>query len=243
MFQFKFESNIANVNKRMSNMVARQLPYATSRALNETAKKMVKYNRLKMKRTFDNANNYTLNAFYYKPAKKNDLSVTVRRKDQPTGKHYLEVQDEGGKRPRKAVETKFKYGTAYPGIIQAVLPTSRTGGGKNNMLMSQANKVLAGLKMSYSETAYTKTKKSGKTFKTSGTRYFVGDRSAGKNKTAGIYRVTGRGKPQKMYHILDYLPSYRKKTNFSGDMNKISRVNYPRELKKWLRQAMRTARL
>lgn len=233
MFSFEMKGDTANLNRKLSNMVQTQIPFATSKAMNETGKFLVRINKNDMKRKFTNANAFTLNAFYFQPAKKRNLVMTVRRKDKQVGKHYLEVQDKGGLRPRKGVEKRFEREIPYNGIFRAMTPTSRTGGSKNNILMSQVNKVSAGIKQPYSK---------------SGVRYFAaGPHSLGKfgggNKTGGIYRVTGKGKPQKMFHILDHMPRYKKKTDFHGLMNKFASKHMKLMLKKTMKQALRTAKL
>ena len=76
---FKFKSNTKDVNARLSNMVATQMPFAISKALNETAKTLVAKNKQDMRMIFDNTVPFTLNAFFFKFAKKGQTSVTIRR--------------------------------------------------------------------------------------------------------------------------------------------------------------------
>ena len=86
---FKFNANTKLVNEKMSNMVARQMPYAQQLALNNTAKNLIARNKRDMRKIFDRPVNFTLNAFYFKAARKYENSVTIRRKDMQRGKHYL----------------------------------------------------------------------------------------------------------------------------------------------------------
>lgn len=209
--------------RRLSNFAQSQVRWATVTTLNEVGQMLLKQNKKHIIRTFEHTNAYTQNAFYLKRANKRTLTASIQRKSKRSGKHYLEVQETGGVRPQKGVEKLLKYKLPYSGIVQAVTPTKRTGGAKNNILMSQVNKALAGMNQSYAETAYTKTDKKGRTKRTSGTRYFVAEGRTGKNRTGGIYRVTGRGKPQKMFHIHDSLPRYKPKFGFYKNMNKLAR--------------------
>jgi hypothetical protein len=233
MFSFEIKGGSEKLNQKLSNLVQTQIPFATSKAMNETGKFLIRINKNDMKRKFTNANAYTLNAFHMVPSTKRNLVMTIKRKEKPVGRHYLEVQDKGGLRPRKGIEKRFDYELPYNGIFMAMTPTSRTGGSKNNILMSQVDKVSAGINQPYSK---------------NGVRYFVaGPHSLGKfgggNKTGGIYRVTGKGKPQKMFHILDHMPRYKKKTDFHGLMNKFASKHMKLMLKKTMKQALRTAKL
>jgi hypothetical protein len=228
--------------RRLSNFAQSQVKWATVTTLNEVGQFLLGQNQKHMRRTFEHKNAYTLNAFYLKRANKKTLTASIQRKSKPSGKHYLEVQETGGVRPRKAVETMLDYKLAYEGIVRSVTPTSRAGGSKNNILMSQVNKALAGLGKSYAETAYTKTTKKGKTKRVSGERYFLAEGRTGKNRTGGIYRVTGRGKPQKMFHIHDSLPRYKPKFGFYKNMNKLARPYFNIRFKDNLNKALASSK-
>ena len=66
--------------------------------------------------------------------------------------------------------------------------------------MSQVNKALAGFGQSYGGGPAQRAKDPG--FASEGERYFVKGKGYRKAKSAGIYRIRGKGKPQKMFHIL-----------------------------------------
>ena len=104
------------IGNRLQKAVRKQIPFAASQALNDTGKVLVSINKQNMKRTFDRPVPYTLNAFYLKRAMKANLSISVRRKDKPAGKHYLDIQKSGGVRPQKAFEKMVQQRVAYPGI-------------------------------------------------------------------------------------------------------------------------------
>ena len=94
--QVTITSNAAEINRRLSNMVARQLPYAIAKGLNDTAKTLVAKNKQDMKLAFRNPVPFTLNAYHFKYAKRGETSVTIQRKNMQAGRHYLEVQEAGG---------------------------------------------------------------------------------------------------------------------------------------------------
>lgn len=227
---FSITGNTDKVARKLSNFAASQAAWATVTTLNETGKFLVKQNQKHMVRTFSKTNAYTRNAFYLHRANKQTMTATVKRKDKQAGKHYLEVQQTGGTRPRKRLETKMKYKLPYDGIIQAVTPTSRGGGKFNNLLTSQANKVLDGI--------------NGK----GGVRYFVAGphsltKFGGGNKTGGVYRVNGkRGKPQKLFHFHDRSMKYKPKFGFYRNLNRYASRYFKLRYHANLKQAMRTSK-
>ena len=113
-------------------MVQRQMPFATSFALNTTAKTLVARNKRDTRRTFSIPVNYTLNAFRFDFVKIRDTEAgiakaTNRRKNQkPTNRsHYLEIQEEGGPRPQTGMEIAFEQRLPYTGILRHITPTSK----------------------------------------------------------------------------------------------------------------------
>lgn len=236
---FSFTGNTDKAIRSLNNMVNRQLPWAMVTTLNGTGKMLVQMNKLHMKQKLDKANNFTLNAYFFKRATKANPQIVVRRKDTQRGRHYLEVLDKSRKSPirsQKGVEIQWDRGAdslPYDGVLRAVTPTSRTGGRYNRINMGQVNKAKAGMK------GYSK----------AGERYFVAGphsltKFGGGNRTGGIYRVRGkRGKPQKMFNILPYLPKYPVRTDFYGVMNRHAKSYFEGTFKKNLDRALRTAKI
>ena len=238
---FTFESNLASTNAKLAIMAQRQLPFAASKALNRTGVELLAWNKIQMRKRFDDPVRYTLNAFRLVRSRKNNLVAEVRRKDRPAGKHYLEVQQEGGFRPQKAFERKMEFRLPYKGMVRAVLPTKRTANRGSNVSMAWVNKALAGVQQSYASEAYTRAER-GKS-STAYPRYFVAEPNTGKNKAGGIYRVNAKkGKPQKLFTILDRMPRYNKRLPFTEYMTKQAKLSFPKNFRRELRQALRTAR-
>jgi len=237
---FTFSSNLASVNGKLAIMAQKQIPFAASKALNQTGKELLAFNKIQMRKRFKDPVRYTLNAFRLVRSKKTRLVAEVRRKDKQVGKHYLDVQSKGGTRPQKAVEKKMDFRLPYNGIVQAVLPTSRTSRRGQNISMAWVNKALAGVGQSYASEAYTKAE-TGKASRYP--RYWVSEPGQGKSKTGGIYRQNSkRGKPQKLFHILDYLPSYNKRLPFNSYMTKQAKLSFPKNMRREIRAALRTAK-
>jgi predicted HicB family RNase H-like nuclease len=226
---FTFESNLARTNAKLAIMAQRQIPFAASKALNRTGVELLAWNKIQMRKRFDNPVRYTVNAFRLVRSKKSNLVAEVRRKDRAAGKHYLEVQQDGGQRPQKGFERKGDFQKSYKGQVRAVLPTKRTANRGSNVSMAWVKKALAGINQSKSSESYP--------------RYFVAEPGTGKNRAGGIYRVNAKkGKPQKLFTILDRMPRYNKRLPFTEYMTKQAKLSFPKNFRRELRQALRTAR-
>jgi len=238
------------INRRLNNLIHKQVPFAASKALNDTGKLLLAVNKREMRKQFDKPVRYTLNAFYMKPARKTDLNMRISRKAKPSGRHYLEIQHEGGPRPRKGVESMLRYSLAYTGDLRAVLPTSRTKTAAGGMSMARMNEAIAGLQDSKQagrvpSSSYTKAgiiKQADRLAKRKKpVEYFIGYKSSGKSKTDGIYRRTGKS-VKKMFHLLEYQPQYRPNFPFYPPLIRNARSYFPTRMRKQLALAMRTAR-
>lgn len=241
---FKFKSNAKDVNAKMSNMVAVQMPFAISKALNDTAKTLVAKNKQDMRMIFDNTVPFTLNAFYFKYARKGETSVTIRRKDKQTGRHYLEVQEYGGSRPRTRMENLIQYNLATPRHIGMVSFTHHMGRTKTGAIGGERNRILSALHLSADKSTHSPLYgRSGKTKRSTG--YFVPapTHPLGQGKRFGIYRRTQAGNAQKVVNISERSPRYKPKLKFGSRMNRYGRMVYPRKFQSAMKFALSTARL
>ena len=225
--------------------MTRQIPFAASKALNQTGDVLLAVNKREMKKQFENPVRYTLNAFFKKPARYNDLHMAIRRKSAQRGKHYLEVQHKGGTRPNKRVETLFKYSLPYTGIVGAVLPTKHSKTRNGGISMARVNEVIGQIGGTTPQSSFTKarsrTAAEKLTQRKKPTQYFIGYREDGKNKTDGIYRRQGK-RVQKMFHILEYAPKYTPNFPFFPPLIKNAKSYFPNQLRKQFRMAIRTQR-
>ena len=242
-FDFVQGSDI-RLNKKLNNLVASQIPWASVLSLNDTGKALVGRNKTNMKKRFNKPVPYTLNAFYFTRASKKNLSITFQRKEKPSGKHYLEVQEKGGLRPRKGVETSLNFKIPYSGDIQALLPTHRTKGSGNDIKMSEVNKVIAGLRNKNPQPLFkdTKSKKTGKTTRRYTTRYWIGYKEETGHKTDGIYRTVGKGQRlEKMFHILERRVKYQPRLKFYEGTKAFATRHFKSKMKKNLVKALITS--
>lgn len=101
MIQLGIKSNVDEISKAFSRGMERQVPFATSLALNIVAQKAKENLRGEMQRVFDRPTPWTLNSLFVKNSSKRTLTATVGHKDRvtrgmPAG-NYLKAQILGGK--------------------------------------------------------------------------------------------------------------------------------------------------
>jgi len=243
MIAFKLMSNSKEVNRKMSNMIGAQMPFALSRALNDTAKTLVAKNKQDMRLIFDNTVPYTLNAFFFKRARKGESSVTVRRKDKQAGRHYLEVQEDGGKRPRTRLETLVTYNLATARHVGSVTPTHHIKRSKTGSIGGERNRILSALHLTADKASHSpRYGYSGKTKRSTG--YFVPapTHPLGKGKRFGVYRRTSVGNAQKVLNISDVQSIYKPKLRFGKRMRRYGSDVMPKKMKKAMKYALSTAK-
>lgn len=235
---FKFNANTKLVNEKMSNMVARQMPYAQQLALNNTAKNLIARNKRDMRKIFDRPVNFTLNAFYFKAARKYENSVTIRRKDMQKGKHYLEVQEDGGVRPQSGFEKAFEANLPYAGILKHITPTAGTRLNKHgNMSPGFRSQMLSAMRVARDPQQRSKT--FGRPNK--GNKEFFVPNTTGKQ--AGVYQKYKSGRIRKVLNFHSTSMRYRPRLRFGERMQMYGRAIYKKKLQEGLRRAMATARL
>lgn len=244
MANIRITADTRNLNRKMSNLIGRQLPFAVSRALNQTAKDLIQANKQDMKMRFDRPVSFTLNAYYFMYAKKGDTSVTIQRKSMQAKKHYLEVQEAGGQRSMKGFEKNFMYNLAYSGPISYITPTDKAPKLSNgNMSMGFLRKVEAQLRTASDPAMRANTQKP-RSRKARGKQYFVPDitHPLGQGRSAGVYERTPAGNVKKVLNFVTSAPQYTKRTRFHQNMPRWASKILPGKLRSSLRFAMETAR-
>ncbi|KZL15125.1 hypothetical protein [Pseudovibrio sp. Ad37] len=111
----RYTANFSEVAKGLTKAEERQVPYAISLALNETAQDIKANSEKALSRRLDRPTPFTKRGLALKRASKRNLSAVVFFKDRQAD--YLELQEKGGtRRPkRKALAVPFsqrlnKYG-------------------------------------------------------------------------------------------------------------------------------------
>ena len=253
VMQFHFKSNVDGAHQRMSNLVAMQMPFAISKALNDTARTLVAKNRQDMGLIFNRTNTFTKNAFGSSPTrhgsmgavKKGQYSVFIRRKEKQSGRHYLEVQEFGGARPNTGIERIIQQNLPTRRLVAMVSPTPHMKRKKDGGIsMGEVNKMLSALHLQRDPSANSPVK--GRTGKTKRSRQFftpAPSHPLGQGKRYGIYERTQAGNARKMLNISERSPMYKPKLRFEQRMHKYAPSVYRKKLAAALSYALRTAKL
>lgn len=233
-------TNAADLERRLNNAFARQLPFATALGLTRTAIKIREAEKAEMQRVFDRPTRFTLNAFEVIPATKETQVAEVRYKGTPPygGRHFLEPQVEGGPRRMKGMERRLKFAVPEFGAFSAAIPARKAQrDAYGNWSAGERNRVLSALQAQGDAAANTT------------------DRSMRRNRGRAQYflgtvgRATGvfRRQPgtDQMHLVLLFVrkrPSYTARFDFDGVGIKTFNAVYPAEFEAAMERALATAR-
>lgn len=168
----------------------------------------------RMAEVFDNPKSFTLNGFYNKPAKPNDLTAWVATRDNaPGGKpaiRYLGPQIRGGQRDMKKFEQRLRFLSEG----QYVVPGSGLNLGPGDdlprslimQILSRLN-LAADPKLNMSDKTRRRLAKQNKIARGGTSEYFVG-RERGRGRPTGIYKLVGPGKVIQVLKFVPKAPTY-----------------------------------
>jgi len=228
---FDVSIDVETVNRMLSDLEKKQLPFATAKALTATAQHVKKELEQEMKRVFDRPTPYTLKALFLKAARKKDLIATVGLKDWAykgtAATKYLTPQIEGGTRGSKRSEVLLRN-RGILGSNQYIVPGKGTRLNKyGNMTRGQIQKALSNLKAQHDPLQNTTSKRKG--------TYFAGTI----NGTPGIWERKGRW--VKPLFIFVKQPSYTKRFQFHEVAERTAAEHFEDEFDKAMTQALATA--
>jgi hypothetical protein len=214
---------------RRSSVLAKQLPFATSVALNEVAFKARTSLNGATNQYFNAPTKFTQSAFLVQKSKKADLQAVVYANNQEgrSRARYLRYGIQGGARVAKGFERFFagadNDGTLPPGI--ALLPTSLV------KLTPQGNVSIATLR-SISKGLSTNNKRGG---------FFVGTPRGAGNRPPGIYR---RSREQLLPYFIaaSSAPRYTGRFPIQDIGGKVINRNWISEFENAIERALSTAK-
>jgi hypothetical protein len=214
---------------RRSSVLAKQLPFATSLALNEVAFKARTALNGSTRQYFNAPTKFTETAFLVQKSKKADLEAIVYANNQEgrNRARYLRYGIQGGQRVAKGFERFFagadNDGTLRPGV--ALLPTSLV------KTTAQGNVSIATLR-SISKGLSTTNKRGG---------FFVGTPRGAGNRPPGIYR---RSREQLFPYFIaaSSAPRYTGRFPIQDVGSKVINRNWVAELEAALERALSTAK-
>lgn len=202
------KSDVRKFEQRLKDIEQRAMPKAARWALNDVAFDVLFANRDLMKRVFDRPTPFTLNAFYVRKATTENLNAVVERKTLVSRRHYLEVQNEGGRRKMTGVERLLSQRLKYSGLIAAVLPTKNLRrNAYGNVAPGTLQRILSGVR-AQGDSAQNTTGASRARANASGRRraeYFVPSPESA--LSAGVYERSGK-KLKKVLAFSEATPSY-----------------------------------
>lgn len=235
-------SNAADLERRLNNAFARQMPFATALALTRTAQKIREAERVEMQRAFDRPTPYTLNAFQVVPATKASQVAEVKYKDGPlyASKHFLEVQVEGGSRGKTGLERRLQFDLQRVGAFDALIPTRAAAKDRyGNWSAGERNRVLSALSAQLDPYANT-TDRSNRRNKS---RPIYGLRMVGK---ANNWAITRRSPAQPdsiaIALFVRKRPTYTPRFDFYEVGARTFNATYPVEFEIAMQKALDTAR-
>jgi len=255
MATINISANIEQARSYLSNVQRKQLPFATSFALNKTAQKVKEAQQKEMRDVFDRPTPFTLNSIFIKSSNKSNLTATVGLKSFASkgnaAAKYLQAQIAGGERRLKGYEVALRsigvlpegyftvpgeaakmdlFGNIQRGQIVQILAYFRA----NRETLSNSNdKMLAKLKRG--------------TKKRTGIQYFVGAPGDGK-APLGIWQKNYAGKftgPFKsLQPVLIFVQSsnYEKNYDFKYVAELAVKKNFDDEFRAALEIALMNAR-
>lgn len=156
--QINVRSNVDDVLRGIREVREDQIPFATARALTQTASSLKAQLEATMPRVFDRPTPFTLNSVYFKPATKASLTAQVGLKDFiPKGTPasvYLQAQIHGGSRTQKKMESALVQNAGVLGSREFWVPGQKAAiDPYGNQLRGEITQALSALR-SFSEQGY-----------------------------------------------------------------------------------------
>jgi len=230
-------SDLRKLVSRLREVERKQMPYATMLALNATGEAVLEENKTLMRKVFDRPTRWTLNAFFLRRATKRKPEATVERKDAPRGRHYLEVEERGGTRPKTGIERLIIGNVAYEDHIEAVVPARGARlNAHGNLPAGQIQRALSNIG-AQQDRAQTGTDGSRKR-SARAARYFVPKPG---QLSPGVWKRQGK-RLTKFLSFTDRLPRYGARFDMEGHGRIVAAREMPGRMRAAIRKAFSTAR-
>lgn len=235
MSDIRLTHNIKELERDLSNLTRQQLPYALSRAINDTGQTMLTANTRLIAASFDRPTRWTLGAFWFRQSRKTNLEGRLERKTPAAGRHYLEVQEAGGAREKTGMEKALASRLPYAGIVGFVVPARRAPrDGNGNLPRSELQRIFSQTQSQRdarnNETAASRKRKR------PASRYFVPKPG---QLSPGIWRRAG----QSLRMVLKFnvaQPTYGRRFDYYRRAEQVAERFMPRNLAARLAEALRT---
>jgi hypothetical protein len=245
IFQLTVKADIDEVTRHLTTLERKQLPFATSWALNQTAWQIRKDIQQDMRRIFHAPTRYTLNQVHYRKTTKRDLRSSVYIEPPGVvGKSHLQVHIQGGVRSLKRSEQHLRMTNVLPSGRYTV-PSTRLLNAAGNISGARMVRILSGVR-GFTERGFLANVTSrSKARNPSRAQYFVArpDRrhaSRTRHLGPGIYERTKR-RPRPAL-LFTRAPVYRKRFPFHQLCAAHARRIFPTQIRIALAKAIATAK-
>lgn len=223
---------LKGVGRFLSGAQKKQVPFATSLAINNTAKSIKAKIESNIKKVFDRPTPKTQKSLFFRPSTKKRLRATVEIKDF-VGKgaapsEYLQHHVEGGKRRFKRSEIALHRRGILPRGWYTMLADDAKRNKHGNMTGGQYTKMLSGLR-SLSEVGF-----SGNLGKGRRAVYF--------STPQGVFKRTGKKTIKHILFFTQKVPHYKKRLPIHSTARKVYDKEYILHFDRAFALAMRTAR-
>ncbi len=203
MINITTKVDVRGIIKQLADVKDRQLPFATSLAINRTAQKVRDKEQHEIRDVFDKPTPYILNSVFIKPSNKQNLIALVGIKDTSFGKGIPAVKPllaeiAGGERRIKRFEKALRAVNAIPDGYFLIPGEKAPKDQYGNVPGGFINKIIAYFRASpdsgytSNSTKNTREKQKKGTKKQAGASYYVG--YAGNGSQLGIWRRNHAGK-------------------------------------------------
>lgn len=235
--EFSFQSNIAEWTRDLEDIYKRQIPYATSQALNDTVENIRDYHRMILPIIFDRPTRYTLNALRVLKVDKRFGGLRAGiffKESNRNGTHYLRPQVEGGVRPKKAFERWLIAKGIMHSNEYAVPASGLKVDASGNVPIGIITSILSQLQAGSDATQW-ETKTSRKRNSKTRSRYFLS--VEGSRLRRGIWRRKGKDTIEPVFIFVGAV-TYRKRYDFYGISEDRAASFFPAHFEEWMRKGI-----
>lgn len=252
MMVIDVKADVSEIVKRVDLLKKEQIPFATALALTRTAQYAKTELVAEMDRVFEAPTRFTKDALYVSPAKKTNLTATVKVKDHAVKGNaavkWLFPEIYGGARGIKGFEALLMRSGILPSGWFAIPAMGAPFDAFGNVPGSLITKILSQLQASRDSTANENKEARGKRDKRRQQgRYFavIPNRPPTNHLPPGIYERFGTTKHAKVVPIFVFTnkaPKYTARYDFLGIGTRVAKARFPIEFEAAAKQAMATAR-
>ncbi|NVK57315.1 MAG: hypothetical protein HWE26_17060 [Alteromonadaceae bacterium] len=224
------------------NLSERDAKTAAVWALNDTADDVLQHMQGRMDVVFDKPTRFTKNALMVWRATKSTLESKVIERPSVGRRHYLKVQEEGGRRGQTGLEKLLDNRLSYSGDLRSVIPAS--GARLNhygNWSTGERNQALSAVQAQRdgktNTTATSRKRNRKRNRKRAG--FFVP--ATGSRLSPGIWKRDGKGRIKKILHFTSLAPIYDRRLGFQDGAAEVYEARLPDHLRRTLQKVAKRA--